>query len=265
MAEGSTKLSIGGHSYELESDDDYLSNMGGVFEPETTALFETLAAGSRVSLDIGANVGCTALLLSNLSQHVHAFEPSPTTHHLLAMNTKQVDNVTTHCIGLGAKPKFSELIYDPANRSGGYVSAGAALPDGYVTEKIEIRTLDKVVKHYDVTDIDFMKLDVEGFELDVLRGAPKTLRRFRPIVALEMNHWCLNAFRRVSIPEFMDYLCAVFPHVYAVQDRTYLDLQNPTQRYVAMYRHILQLRYCTVVCAQDKTKLGTFLDQYANG
>lgn len=266
MSEISTSvtLDIGGRSYSVQSDDEYLTGMNGTFEPETAELFTILAAGSRVAFDVGANIGCTALLLSHLAKQVHAFEPSSSTHHFLAMNTRQVGNVTTHCIGLGAKPKFTELTFAANNRSGGFVSEGTATPGGHVTERIEVRTLDKVVKHYGITDIDFIKLDVEGFELEVLKGAVETLRRYRPVVTLEMNHWCLNAFHRISIPEFMDYLCKTFSNVYAVHGRTRLDLHNPSQRYVAMYSHILHLQFCTIVCAQDRSKLEPFLEQYSS-
>jgi len=53
----------------LESDDDYLAKMGYTFEPETVKLFQILAHGTV--LDIGANIGCTALLFSQLADQVY--------------------------------------------------------------------------------------------------------------------------------------------------------------------------------------------------
>lgn len=73
---------------------------------------------------------------------------------------------------------------------------------GHTTEKIVIRQLDELVNSLELQDIDFIKIDVEGFERHVLRGATKTLSSNRPVCVLELNHWCLNAFQRTSVPEF---------------------------------------------------------------
>lgn len=79
-------VDIGDTMYCLVSDDDYLQNVGSIFEPEMVALFRTLAHGTV--LDIGANIGCTALLLAALADHVHAFEPSPSTYEPLTENVR---------------------------------------------------------------------------------------------------------------------------------------------------------------------------------
>ncbi|WP_153022957.1 hypothetical protein, partial [Rhodanobacter thiooxydans] len=55
-------VDIGGNAYTLASDDNYLANMGASFEPETVKLLKILAHG--VALDVGANIGCTALAMA---------------------------------------------------------------------------------------------------------------------------------------------------------------------------------------------------------
>lgn len=257
---GEHVLDIGGQRFTLASDDDYLAAQGGIFEPETVMLFRSLASGAKVALDVGANVGCTALLLSQIAQKVHAFEPSPSTHHWLHQNTRQAGNVTTHNIGLGAKPMQTEITFAPNNRSGGFISDQTKATDGHTVERIKIDRLDNLTR--DMGRVDFMKLDVEGYELQVLEGAPETLWRDRPVVAMEMNHWCLNAFRRISVPDFLDYIAGAFQNVYAVHEGLRMDVHDVEQRYDVMRLHILNGQYNALICAQDAGRLEQFLATY---
>jgi len=255
-------VDIGGRSYTLESDDEYLRHVGATFEPDMVRLFQTLAHGTV--LDIGANIGCTALLFSDLADHVHAFEPSPTTHELLVRNVRGAKGITTHNVGLGDAPGTTELTFAPNNRSGGFVSNRTSASAGHTVEKISIDTLDRVAGELGLTSVDFIKIDVEGFEAHVIRGARKTLSRYSPIVVLELNHWCLNAFQRTSVPDFLDYLRSVFPILYAIQAHNYQDLHDASESYIVMYRHILQSQYATLVGAFDESQMKQFHLMYAH-
>ena len=259
------QMDIGGEAYVVTSDDDYLLAQGGVFEPDTVRLFRSVASGSRTALDVGANIGLTALLLSRMSDMVHAFEPSLSTHHWLAHNVRGRQNVVTHPVGLGKRAAVSEITFAPSNRSGGYVSETTTASGGHTVERIEIQRLDDVVRRDGIKDVDFIKLDVEGYELQVLDGAPETLWRHRPVIVTEMNHWCLNVLHRISLPDFIDYLCSAFPHVHAVDSGHRLSLHDTSERYVAMYRHVNQGRFNALVCSYDSGKINRFLDEYRHG
>jgi hypothetical protein len=132
-------------------------------------------------------------------------------------------------------------------------------------EKIVIRQLDEVVNTLDVQDINFIKIDVGGFEGDVLRGAKKTLSTYKPIVVLELNHWCLNAFQRTSIPDFFDFLRSVFPILLAVDGDEYMDLHDESNNYIVMYHHILHMKFPNIIAAFDEKKLGGFREKYKPG
>ncbi|MGF6493635.1 FkbM family methyltransferase [Luteibacter sp. 621] len=255
-------VDIAGRRFQLTSDDDYLKSVGSEFEPDMIRLFRCFAKGTV--LDIGANIGCTALAFSGMADIVHAFEPSPSTFRLMTTNTSVVQNVQHHNFGLGEAPGSFELTFSPTNRSGGFVSNQTKASAGHTVEQIEIRTLDDVAPTLGVDKIDFIKIDVEGFEGSVLRGAARTLATSQPVVALELNHWCLNAFQRTSVPDFLDYLRGVFPRLYAVQGNTYLDLHDPNESYAVMYLHILQMKYCTLVGAFDDSQLRTFHKDYVH-
>jgi FkbM family methyltransferase len=260
-------VDIGGNKYVIASDDDYLEHIRNGFEPEMVKLFKVLAANSETILDIGANIGCTAILFGELSKNVYAFEPSPTTFAYLEKNISNSgrNNVFPKNLGLGAEPGESTLTFAPSNRSGGFVSNQTQASAGHTVEKIVIRQLDEVVNSLDLQAIDFIKIDVEGFEGHVLRGAKKTLSSNRPVVVLELNHWCLNAFQRTSIPDFFDLLRSIFPILLAVDGSNYMDLHDESESYIVMYHHILHMRFPNIVAGFDETRLNQFRSLYEHG
>ena len=260
-------VEIGGKAYKITSDDDYLDHIKNGFEPDMVALFQTVASGSNVILDVGANIGCTAVLFGDLAQKVYAFEPSGTTYQFLEKNIAQSGHkqIYPQKIGLGADFLETTIAFDPDNRSGGYVSNRIQANENHTIEKIEIQPMDAFVAAHHLQQIDFIKMDVEGFEGDVLRGAKETLAANKPVVVLELNHWCLNAFQRTSVPDFFDQLRAIFPILYAVDGRHYMDLHDDNESFVVMYYHILHGKFSNILAGYDEQRFAKFKSQYHRG
>ncbi len=261
------QVDIGGKIYKISSDDEYLNHIENGFEPEMVKMFELLAEDSHVIFDIGANIGCTALLFSELSNEVHAFEPSPSTHSILKTNILKAKkkNVYLHNFGLGNSSFDTTLTFSPKNRSGGFVSNITQASDGHTTEKISIQCLDDVIENLNINSLDFIKMDVEGFEGKVIEGARKTLEVFKPLIVLELNHWCLNAFQRTSIPDFFEFLRSIFPILFAVDGMNYLDLHNESETYTVMYHHIIHNRFPNIIAGFNETKVENFKKNYSKG
>jgi len=253
-------VDIGGKNFTITSDDDYLEHIKGAFEPSMVKLFTAVASGSQTILDVGANIGCTALHFGALAKSVYAFEPSKTTFAFLEQNVAKADlkNVFPQNMGLGAEPGHYTLTFAPSFRAGGFVSNQTQASHGHTIENILIRTMDEVVGALGISKVDFVKIDVEGFEGHVLRGGKQTLATHKPEVILELNHWCLNALQRTSIPDFFDLLRSMFPVLLAVDDQSYLDLHDTSESYVVMYHHILHMRFPNILAAFSDAKLGDF-------
>jgi len=262
--ERSVEIAIGRRRWNIASDDDYLSRLGTDFEPQTVALLDTLFSSGSVVLDVGANIGCTSILFGERARRVIAFEPSPTTFQYLHRNigNARLRNVELHNLALGATAGTSQLTFAPSNRSGGFVSDKTTTSAGHVTESISVRRLDDIADELALDALDLIKLDVEGFEQSVLEGARATVARFRPAGAIELNHWCLNALQRICVPDFLDYLCATFPVLVAVDGDRYLDVNDPAERYIVMYHHINHFRYVNLVGAFSSDQLARFLLRY---
>lgn len=257
-------VDIGGKEYLIQSDDQYLDHIKNGFEPDMVKLFKTLASNSKIILDIGANIGCTSLLFSDLSEIVYAFEPSPTTFALLEKNISNSGktNIQLQNIGLGDEAYKTTLTFSPTNRSGGFVSNQTKIKHGHTTENIIIQRLDDLFNQLGNQKIDFIKIDVEGFEAKVIAGGKKLIQEYRPIVVLELNHWCLNAFQRTSIPDFFDFLRSIFPVLIAVDKMNYLDLYNENDTYSVMYQHILNMKFPNIIACFDRSQLSSFLTKY---
>lgn len=258
------KVNIGGSEYDIVSDDNYLEHAENGFEPEMLDLFRVLAENSKTVLDIGSNIGCTAIFFASIAKSVYAFEPSPSTFSLLEKNVSKSrkKNVHSKNYGIGYENGETNLTFAPSNRSGGFVSNKITASLGHTVERIAIKRLDDVIVSLGVRDIEFIKIDVEGFEGDVLRGAKQTLAKHKPVVVLELNHWCLNAFQRTSVPDFFDQLRSIFPVLLAVDGLSYMNLHDEGESYIVMYHHILQNRFQNIVAGFHDSNFERFRKVY---
>jgi len=261
-ASKSSRIKIGNETYTIMSDDDYLLHIGHVFEPDMCRLFLSVLEKNHTVLDIGANIGCTSILFGQTAKEVISFEPSPTTFKYLELNINNsgLTNVKLHNVGLGSTDENLTLTFAPNNRSGGFVSNQTQASAGHNVENISIKNGDAYIKD---THVDFMKIDVEGFEMNVLQGLANMIQKNKPIVVAELNHWCLNAFQRISIPDYFDYLLSIFPILYAVDDDKYADLRDAGERYAVMYHHINYSRFPNIVGAFEAGQVSRLLAQYS--
>jgi len=145
---------------------------------------------SRI-LDIGSNIGNHALFFTCIgdASEVHCFEPISTTADQLELNF-QINNISSDRykifrIGLGLKPgKAKPGIIDNSN-------LGATSLTSDATGKIQISSLDHL---YPKKIFDFIKIDVEGMELDVLKGGTKLIERCQPVILIEIANANKGAF-----------------------------------------------------------------------
>lgn len=163
-----------------------------------TPLPEILARSIKSNttvLDIGANTGYYAVLAAakNNSIKVHAFEPFPGAADILernlAANSFTKGNVILSKIAISSSSGHQEL-YLPIDDHG-LVETSASLNKEFRKEHSEIievttSTLDNYIKENAITDVDLIKIDVEGLEHEVLMGAQETLKTHRPKIFLEI-------------------------------------------------------------------------------
>lgn len=163
---------------------------------ELTPLLRRHIPEQAVVIDVGAHAGQFARMFAAIADkgHVYSFEPSPYARSILeaAVAWRRVRHITVVPMGLGATPGVLELATPIKQRGGlGYglahVPAAGESAEGQRRDRIPITTLDAFAAERPLTRLDFIKVDVEGFEGRVLAGAQASLRRFRPALLLELH------------------------------------------------------------------------------
>ena len=139
----------------------------------------------RTMLDIGANIGNHSLYLAPNFKDIHAFEPNPITADRLRQNIElNRAAIHVHEVGLGdADAKLEFRSSDTGNLGGGSFTA-TRFP---VSHCLQVVQGDGYIADRGIRNVDFIKLDVEGFELKVLDGLAKTIERDRPVIVMEYD------------------------------------------------------------------------------
>jgi len=168
-----------------------LSVVAGLSEREQLAAALTVLRADHVCIDAGANVGFYSLAFSRRASHVYAFEPLPRNIRFLyeTMRVNGVSNVTILPLAVGERNGFVRFVEGP-NHSEGYVSdEDPGDREGFPVMAV---SLDRFCADNAVTPA-LVKIDVEGAELKVLRGALETLRRAHPHVLLSVHSGALRS------------------------------------------------------------------------
>lgn len=180
---------------DLKEGIDFSIYILGGFEPSTLRLYNKLVKSGDVVFDIGANIGSHTLPLARLVGdigHVYAFEPTDFAinklHNNLNLNTNLIKRVTV-CQAMLVSNE--NILVEKELFSSWPLVGDNKLHEKHkgqlmVTTGARAATLDNIVKEYNITRIDFIKLDVDGFEYSVLSGGEKTLKKFKPTILMEL-------------------------------------------------------------------------------
>lgn len=173
----------------------------GEYESHELEILLREAKNATVIFDIGANIGWYTLHLARAiaprGGRVVAFEPIPRTFAALRDNVRlnDIEGVATlRNVGLGERAGEVEF-YLPAV-TGSVAASQRPLFEAQANEKIRARIerLDDVVRDLGVDRLDLLKCDIEGGELLMLRGGLETIRRFKPVLFLELLRKWSKAF-----------------------------------------------------------------------
>ena len=181
------------------------------YDPELTQV-EKFFCGTGTALDIGANIGLFTYRLSKSFRQVYSFKINPD----LAAPIREYNhpNITLYSCGLSSTPGSAKLYLPVSNgipQTGWGTLHRGNLPDsgGIVERDVEVKTPDE----FGLVDVDFVKMGVEGHEVEVLRGGAATIEQSRPILLIEVRAWNLTTvsawfeergFRQISLAHFFN-------------------------------------------------------------
>lgn len=165
----------------------------GTYEPEVIQAMRSHVVCGDTVLDIGAHAGYLTAQLSSLvgtAGRVYSFEPTPSSFRILQRNIfdNRLRNVIPLPFAVARSCGPAKLLVDPSSYENRLVEdAGDSdiLP-------VQTVTVDEIVSANSLK-VSFMKIDVEGAELDVLLGARQVLDTFQPVVVAEVRDRCKDA------------------------------------------------------------------------
>lgn len=206
-------IRIGGRQSQIagiSETDVYFAGLHDGIADSFSSICEAFVPRDGVVMDVGANIGITAIALSRCapSGTVYAFEPAPTVFSALAENVRlnQLANVRT--FNLAVSDADGSVSFNENSAYGSIVEAGGI--------SVPATTIDKFVADNDIQRLDFLKIDVEGFEQHVLCGAKSTTAKLNPTIQIELNGWTLAAHSKINIVDFLESIFADFRHIFIV-------------------------------------------------
>lgn len=150
----------------------------------------------RLAIDIGANIGLWAKDLSNYFDQLICFEPNPNCVDYLKKNIK-IKNAKIFSNALGSNEVNKNLFIHPVNSGAssfvdntkvGYDEESKPVYGKFPEETQKVNVKVKKLDSFKFKEIDFIKIDVQGYELEVLLGAEITLVNNNPIICLEEDN-----------------------------------------------------------------------------
>jgi len=211
------------------------SCLAGDYEPEIQRVFERHVAPGSVVFDVGANVGFLSLLAARLAGpagRVIAFEPAPAAvgylrRHVALNRAHNIEIIAVAVADENGRARFS---------SAGPVEMGHLADDGQL--EVETASLDTLVETGIIPPPDIVKIDVEGAELGVLRGAQAILRARRPVVVLS-THGLESHEASCSLLRSLGYAVTLLEHSLANTDFDFLGelVAEPTVSTAARVAH----------------------------
>jgi len=161
-------------------------------EPLTTKMTSSLLKNGMICVDIGSNIGYYALLENKIvgkDGRVFAIEPSPINLSYLNKNLKlqNSSNVKTYNIAIGNTDGMTKLEIKGKSNHCKVVTEDQIISNEQDVINVPVKKLDTFVQEQNISKVDFIRMDVEGFELHIVEGMTNVLRKFRPIVQIEVH------------------------------------------------------------------------------
>lgn len=162
-----------------------------IWEPEVIKLLKKINLKKFTIFDVGANIGWYTLnfyKLVGMNGKIYSFEPIPSTFLELKKNIKinNFKNIKINKLALSSNKKNKIIIGLPSFEFLGSAGSASEFMPFTVKYKPKVNSIDQFSLEKKIKKIDLIKLDVEGGELNILRGSLKTLKKNKPIIIIEI-------------------------------------------------------------------------------
>jgi len=187
--------------------DDVLFHVKSIIIQDTYHVKDFVKEDSYV-IDVGANIGIFSIFAAQYAKRgkIYAFEPASETFKILKENTAYYENIEVFKLSLGNENKKGKIRIFSISK-GISTLVDSSLADKFsqnfgefIEEEVEVVKLDDFLMQNKVPKIDFIKIDVEGYELKVLEGAKETIKKYLPVIVVAVYH---EPSDKVKIPQLI--------------------------------------------------------------
>lgn len=205
---------------------------------EEMQAFIRLSASKKCLLDIGAYYGIFSLVFASKPDAISvAIEPSPQAYrvlnHYLQINPQC--NINSFPLAMGKSQGSLQMYYDEQNHLVSQKEKSLKLENEV---EVKVDTIDNLISQQQLIP-DVIKIDTEGFELNVLQGARETLQKYSPLIFLEVHPQLLQELGQ-SVKDIVKYLSEI---QYKICDFDLNLIKDPASS--------LEARICRVVCCKE--------------
>lgn len=189
-------IEVNGYKMSIIPNDPGISQELRTFkthEPLSTKLISQLLRKGMICLDIGANIGYYVLLESKIignAGRVIAIEPSPQNYNCIKKNLELQESRNVEAFNFAAGDIDGNIRFFINERSNGckVLLEGEKIPNrpGFITY-VPIKRMDDFLNEKGIEKIDFIRMDVEGYEWNIFQGMKNTIRKSKPIIQLEVH------------------------------------------------------------------------------
>jgi FkbM family methyltransferase len=225
-----------GINYRLDISDfiEYVIYFGLAIEPKKS-LYNSVKDGMNI-FDIGTNMGETLLNFAKLNPggKNYGFEPVPFLHEkaMTNINLNNFGNIYLNNLALSheAGVLFFEL---PKNRNFGSISMSVSPNEN--SKEVKAVTFDSYITDNNISKVDLVKIDVEGFEKNVLLGAVETIKRFKPVLFIEV----VDSYLKKNGSSATDLIHTIISLGYTVSDADTLESLDQVKDFSGKVHDIL--------------------------
>jgi FkbM family methyltransferase len=245
----------------IEGSSEYAKNVEITAMGHLTLALERLINDDShpICLDIGANIGLTTILMDQMFSggRIYSFEPHPKTHSQLTRNIQtncsDKNKIEIFQLALGANNE--ELLFrdiDTYNTGNSLLIKGSLAARAQNVISVPVKRLDDL-KIAGEESIRLLKIDVEGFEIDVLKGGIETLKR-ADIVLLEFNHWCLSSIAKVFPEDALEYVFNLFDavFVYNLTKKSYSRISTDVEKWSFLHKNMVNFNVNDLLCTNKE-------------
>lgn len=212
------------------------------YEPSTYKIFDKLIKKTDIVLDIGACVGKTVLYLSKLSKQVYAFEPN--NFHFNSLKKNVYLNNFKNIIGLNCgllNEIGTKRFYNATNaNSSFYIEAKEWNKNEMLNiDVIDFNTFENV--YFKDNNINFIKIDIEGGEIDLIPNLFSLIKKYKPFVLISL-HETIVGYDKIN--NLVKYLLNNFPYCYE---------ENLIDKFILKENYMYgEHKGCDILCSFEK-------------